>query len=445
MEKSRFTCDWIFNTLVVLSDGKVVCGCADPYGMWPLGYLKENSLYEIWASEKVKAVRDGLNQGYSTFCVDCGLKRELKADEEITVQPVNLETLPRIFLEPTVLCNLSCFQAVCNQESGILASRERKSFPFDEFKKLMDEVGKGLIRLDFFNYGDPLVHPQAIEMIEYIKRQYPHVFLYISTNGLMLDEVKIRRLVACGLDEITFSVDGPDQETYIQYRQGGDFKKILDIMSIFVAERNKVGWEVPFINWRYILFRWNDSRKKMNQTRKLAADIGVDRLTWEITNHPEPAISKKYQIGTRHWKKIYAEIWDSSQVGNAVKKNRLLAKIKVLPAGIMAACNETVNVEVKIKNIGGALWRKTTYSGRRIIRLGAQLFNKERQLIDLNYARVFLNHDISFGEKDIIEITLPALSQASEYWLKFDMVSEGIDWFESGGSQVVWQKFTVGE
>ena len=80
MEKSRFTCDWIFNTLVVLSDGKVVCGCADPYGKRPLGYLKENSLYEIWASEKVKAVRDGLNQGYSTFCVDCGLKRELKAD-----------------------------------------------------------------------------------------------------------------------------------------------------------------------------------------------------------------------------------------------------------------------------------------------------------------------------------------------------------------------------
>ena len=26
----RFTCDWIFKILVVLCDGKVVCGCADP-------------------------------------------------------------------------------------------------------------------------------------------------------------------------------------------------------------------------------------------------------------------------------------------------------------------------------------------------------------------------------------------------------------------------------
>ena len=64
--------------------------------------------------------------------------------------------------------------------------------------------------------------------------------------------------------------------------------------------------------------------------------------------------------------------------------------------------------------------------------------------MDLNYARAFLNHDIFHGEKDVIEICLPALSQAGEYWLKFDMVSEGIDWFESGGSHVVWHEFRVG-
>ena len=28
-------------------------------------------------------------------------------------------------------------------------------------------------------------------------------------------------------------------------------------------------------------------------------------------------------------------------------------------------------------------------------------------------------------------------------FLKFDMVSEGIDWFESGGSPVAWKAFSV--
>ncbi|MCP5106327.1 MAG: radical SAM protein, partial [bacterium] len=326
-KKTKFTCDWIFNILVVLSDGSVVCGCADPYGERPLGNLKESTLLETWYSDKVKQIRKELNDGHSCFCDNCGMKRFLNEDEPVPQGPVNMEVLPRIFLEPTVLCNLSCFKAVCNHDSGIVNTRTRKNFPLDEFKALMDQVGKNMIRLDLFNYGDPFVHPQAVDMIEYVKEKYPHIYLYVSTNGLMLDEEKIKRIVQSGLDEITFSVDGADRETYSRYRQKGDFDKVLDIMSAFVEERNKTGREVPFINWRYILFKWNDSNSQMKRAKKLARKIGVDRFSWEITNHPEEAKSIKYQIGTKYWKKIYHEIWDSNQIGNAVKNNRFTARL----------------------------------------------------------------------------------------------------------------------
>jgi len=344
----------------------VVCGCADPYGERPLGHLHQNSLYEIWNSEKVKGIREGLNKGYSPFCLDCGLKKFLKQEEKIPERPVRLKVLPRIFLEPTVLCNLSCFKAVCNRESGIIKTRERNMLPFDEFKSVMDEVGENLIRLDFFNYGDSFVHPQAVEMIEYIKQKYPAVYLYTTTNGLMLDDEKIKRIVKSGLDEFTFSVDGPDQETYVRYRQQGNFKKVLQIMSRFVRERDQLGREVPFINWRYILFKWNDSRRKMNKARRLASKIGIDRLTWEITDHPPEALSEKYQIGTRHWKKIYHEIWDTSQIGNAIKEKRFLAKITVLSGDIEAKVNESRILTVLVRNVGGARWLQKAFSGRRI-------------------------------------------------------------------------------
>lgn len=316
-------------------------------------------------------------------------------------------------------------------------------FPFAEFKSVIDEVGESLIRLDFFNYGDSFVHPQAVEMIEYIKQKYPHIYLYTTTNGLLLDAERIKRLVHSGLDEITFSVDGPDHKTYVRYRQGGDFEKVLRIMSKFVKERNQLGREVPFINWRYILFKWNDSRRKMNKAKRLASKIGVDRLTWEITDHPQEAVSEKYQIGTRHWKKIYPEIWDTSQIGNAIKDKRFLAKIKVLSRDVVAKVNEASSLEVRVKNIGGARWLKNAFSGRRIVRLGAQLWDKDKNLLELNYARAFLDRPMTKGEKDIINIGLPPLSSPGEYWLKFDMVSEGIDWFEDGGSSVVWKKFKV--
>ncbi len=444
-ERVKFTCDWIFNILVVLCDGKVVCGCADPYGERPLGHLRQSSLYEIWNSEKVKRIREGLNEGYSPFCLDCGLKKFLKEKEEIPSRPVQPKILPRIFLEPTVLCNISCFKAVCNHESGIVKTRKRNMFPFNEFKSIIDEVGEDLIRLDFFNYGDPFVHPQAVEMIEYIKQKYPAVYLYTTTNGLLLDDERIKRIVNSGLDEFTFSVDGADQETYVRYRQLGDFEKVLRIMSRFVKERNKLGREVPFVNWRYILFKWNDSRRKMNKARKLAAKIGVDRLTWEITDHPREAVSEKYQIGTPQWKKIYHEIWDTSQIGNAIKVKRFLARIKVLSREVVTKINKPRNIQVLVKNIGGAPWLKNAYSGRRLIRLGVQLFDQDKNLRELNYARAFLNRTMAPKEKDIIRLDLPPLASSGEYWLKFDMVSEGIDWFEAGGSPVVWKRFKVSE
>jgi hypothetical protein len=44
-----------------------------------------------------------------------------------------------------------------------------------------------------------------------------------------------------------------------------------------------------------------------------------------------------------------------------------------------------------------------------------------------------------------VDIELPAVKEIGEYWLKFDMVSEGIDWFENGGSPVVWVPLTISE
>ena len=51
-------------------------------------------------------------------------------------------------------------------------------------------------------------------------------------------------------------------------------------------EKRANGRDVPFLNWRYILFNWNDSDEEMDARAQLAADIGVDRLCWEITDHP---------------------------------------------------------------------------------------------------------------------------------------------------------------
>ena len=42
-----------------------------------------------------------------------------------------------------------------------------------------------------------------------------------------------------------------------------------------------------------ILFKWNDSDEEMEEARRLAVELGIDRLCWEITDHPESAFSRR--------------------------------------------------------------------------------------------------------------------------------------------------------
>ena len=143
---------------------------------------------------------------------------------------------------------------------------------FDLFRRVVDEAGPSLVRIDFFNYGEAFLHKRAIEMCEHIKRSFPHIYLYTSTNGLAFNEEQVRRLVRSGIDEVTFSIDGATAESYAIYRRRGDFAKAIRNLRAAADEKRATGSDLPFINWRYILFTHNDSDAEMAQARAMAAE-----------------------------------------------------------------------------------------------------------------------------------------------------------------------------
>src|SRR5438876_6623719 len=296
---TRFQCNWPWNTLVMLCDGRVVCGCADPYARRVLGDVRTSSVHDVWSGGTVTRLREDLNAGGSKFCGDCSLKTPLKRDEAPPVRSLDPGPLPtQMYIECTAACNISCAQAVCAPETGITRTRQAGMLDFDLFRRVIDEAGPSLQRIDFFNYGEAFLHKRAIEMCEYIKTRFPHIYIYTSTNGLAFNEAQARRLVHSGIDEVTFSIDGATQETYVQYRQRGRFDVAIANLRAMADEKRRSGREAPFLNWRYILFIWNDSDAEMDRARRLAADIGADRLCWEITDHPEDSYSRRFIPGT---------------------------------------------------------------------------------------------------------------------------------------------------
>ena len=316
---TRFHCSWPWTTLVMLCDGRMVCGCADPYGKRVLGDARVASVQAVWTGAVISQLRADLNSGGSKFCGDCALKLPLKRDEDPVVRPAGAGALPsRMYIECTAACNISCTEACCAPETGITRTRQAGMLDYDLFRRVIDEAGASLVRVDFFNYGEAFLHKRAVEMCEYIKARFPHIYLYTSTNGLALTEEQARRLVHSGIDEVTFSIDGATPETYVKYRQRGRFDVAMATLRAMAEEKRRAGRDLPFLNWRYILFTWNDSDEEMNRARQLAAEIGVDRLCWEITDHPETAYSRRFVPGSPAYGAIRHEIWDDNHLGNAI-------------------------------------------------------------------------------------------------------------------------------
>ena len=224
----------------MLCDGRMVCGCADPYGKRVLGDARTATVAGIWTGDTASRLRQDLNGGGSKFCGDCPLKLPLKRDQAPPQRDLNVGPLPsRLYVECTAACNISCNQACCAPETGITRTRQAGMLDFDLFTRVLDEAGPSLGRVDFFNYGEAFLHKRAVEMCEYIKAKFPHIYLYTSTNGLALTEERARRLVHSGIDEVTFSIDGATPETYVQYRQRGDFNKAIANLTAAVDEKSE--------------------------------------------------------------------------------------------------------------------------------------------------------------------------------------------------------------
>jgi radical SAM protein with 4Fe4S-binding SPASM domain len=68
------------------------------------------------------------------------------------------------------------------------------------------------LSIDFWDFGEPLLHPDAVTFIEEAARHGIRVDLY--TNGLLLDEPMADRLISSGLDAIFYRLDGMKPETY---------------------------------------------------------------------------------------------------------------------------------------------------------------------------------------------------------------------------------------
>jgi MoaA/NifB/PqqE/SkfB family radical SAM enzyme len=172
-----------------------------------------------------------------------------------------------VTIEPTNACNLGC--PVCETGAGVLG-RPTGHMRFEDFRTIIDKIGPHTNTLLFYFMGEPFLNKQAYEMIRYAK-DAGIPFIETCTNGDFVDPA---RLVACGLDRISFQIGGMTQETHEVYRVNGVldrvFGKLLETVRLRDAQKSPLKIEAGFI-----LMKHNEHEIELFRRRML--EFGVDR------------------------------------------------------------------------------------------------------------------------------------------------------------------------
>lgn len=129
-----------------------------------------------------------------------------------------LEMPFQIGIAPNNLCNFQCFYCVNSLEE----ERRRKngivmnSMSFENYKLCIDNIQKeGHLKvLTLAGMGEPLLHPQIVEMVQYAKEKNVADCVRIITNGSLLSQKMSDGLIEAGLDNLKISLQGIDEEAY---------------------------------------------------------------------------------------------------------------------------------------------------------------------------------------------------------------------------------------
>lgn len=199
------------------------------------------------------------------------------------------------------VCNSKCKNCPFTETNTNIRKRYREMgaefIPSEIFKMVADECGKFKSFMRITGGGEPLIHPDLIDLIIYAKSAGAGVG--IITNGSLLFPEKSDKLLAANADAIEISVDAADKETYSKIRRGLDWDVLMSNIKHLVEKRNKLQAKtkviVSVVNQKIVADKIKEIENFWNQL----VDYVIIRkfLSWGVVNKrgsgdPSPYISK---------------------------------------------------------------------------------------------------------------------------------------------------------
>ncbi len=186
-------------------------------------------------------------------------------------QPMQWGMPMTISIEPTTACNLRCPEC----PSGLRAfSRPTGNLKEDLFHNVIDQLAPYLNYLIFYFQGEPYIHPQFLNMVQYAHQA--GIYTITSTNAHFLNDENARKTVESGLDRIIISIDGTTQETYESYRKAGNLENVLQGARNIIKWKKKLKSAKPYTIFQFLVVKPNEHQ--IPEVYELAKEIGIDEV-----------------------------------------------------------------------------------------------------------------------------------------------------------------------
>lgn len=263
-----------------------------------------------------------------------------------------------VFVEPTNICNISC--VMCPQARMV---RERGYMPLAIYKKLIENNYRFIQNLNLYLIGEPLLHPEIIEMIDYAVQF--KIWTNIFTNATLIDKKLAEALVRSGLNVLTISFEGVEKR-YEGIRKGASFKQVMEnIRQLMAIKRaNKGGW--PNIVVKFLNF--NFSATELREFRSKIKAAGVNYL-WAVPRHD--------------WPSLKSQLWEGANNGKYYPCVLPWSTLTVTWDGVVLGCCDDFNAGSPVGNIKETIDLSKIWNGPRMLSLRKRLANREYNMLGL--------------------------------------------------------------